>query len=274
MKPVSTLLQQTASLVPRSEAEFLLLSVLRTQRHRLYDPEFKVSSRVAHRFLRLCRAAKTGKPPQYLVRSAPFLDMDLYVDQRVVIPRPETEELVLRAGARCSTARLILDYGTGSGCIAIALARRFSAARIIAVDSSAAALQVARRNTRRYQLEQRISFVKSESLLAPALSWLRGRLDILIANPPYIPSARLDRLEPRVRLFEPRTGLDGGPNGATIVSMLLRYGPDFLQPGGLLALEIDHLHRPLVHRLIPAASVETDLAGRIRYVFFQRPAGS
>ncbi|MEO0073634.1 MAG: peptide chain release factor N(5)-glutamine methyltransferase, partial [candidate division WOR-3 bacterium] len=225
-------------------------------------------------FLQLCHKAKSGLPPQYLIHSAPFLDIDLYVDRRVVIPRPETEELVLRAAARCTAARLVMDYGTGSGCIAISLARRFPAARVIAVDCSAPALQVARRNAQKYRLCHRISFVKAKLLIAPVLSRLRGRLDLLVANPPYVPTTRLNRLQTKTCLFEPRVGLDGGHNGATIVSMLLRYGPEFLRPGGLLALEIDHLHGPLVRQLLPMAEIENDLAGHIRYVFFRRPMTS
>lgn len=271
MTPTSALLRQADSLIPRPEAEFLILSLLGKKRHQIYDPGFKIPTHLARRFLQLCRQAKTGIPPQYLVRSAPFLDIDLYVDRRVVIPRPETEELVLRTLTRCPAASLIVDYGTGSGCIAIALVRRLPAARVVAVDSSSAALQVARRNIRNHRLSRRISLVRASSLLAPALSALRGRLDLLIANPPYIPSRRLARLESRVRSFEPLTGLDGGPDGATIVRMLLQQGPGFLRPGGLLALEIDHRHGWLVRSLLPGAITETDLSGRIRYAFFEKP---
>jgi len=261
------LVRQTRGLLPRAEAEFLLQSLLRVQRHALYCPELRVGARAAARFLRLCRRAGAGEPPQYLVRSAPFLDLDIHVDRRVVIPRPETEELVLRATRRLSSPGLIVDYGTGSGCIAVALARRFPAARVVAVDRSTPALAVAHRNVLRYRLGRRIRLCRASALGEPATARLRGRVDLLISNPPYLPSSRISRLSPRVRRFEPRAGLDGGPNGASIVTMLLRHGPGLLRPGGLMALEIDHTHGALVRRLASTAFVERDFAGRVRYAF-------
>jgi release factor glutamine methyltransferase len=268
----AALLRQSRPLCSRQDAEFLLAALLRSPRHRLFDPQARVPGPLARRFLRLCRRAGTGEPPQYLARSAPFLCLDLYVDRRVVVPRPETEELVLRAARRSPIAGrqspLLLDYGTGSGCVAIALARRFPRARVLAADSSAPALAVARRNVLKYRLGRRIRLCRASSLRDPVLVRLRGRLDLLVSNPPYVPSARFSRLSRRVRCYEPRSGLDGGPNGASIVEMLLRAGPELLRPGGLLALEIDHTHGPLARR--SGAAVERDPAGRIRYAFLTR----
>jgi release factor glutamine methyltransferase len=196
----------------------------------------------------------------------------------VLIPRPETEELVVRSIARVRSNRelqavsrrlSVVDYGTGAGCIAIALARAFRQAAILAADASAAALAVARQNIDRLGVGDKVRVAQAKSLEDGVLSRLRGRLDLLISNPPYVPTPRLARLHPTVKR-EPRLALDGGPKGANIVAMLLTHGPDLLRPGGLLAIETDATHEALVRRLAPDADIERDLAGRIRYAFLTR----
>ncbi|MEO0079303.1 MAG: peptide chain release factor N(5)-glutamine methyltransferase [candidate division WOR-3 bacterium] len=266
------LLKSVGKQISQAEAEFLLTALLRLPRHELYLTERPVPTRILRRFQQLVARARKGEPVQFLVHSAPFLDLDLYVDRRCLIPRPETEELVLRAADRLKNPSLIIDYGTGSGCIAIALARIFPQTRLFAVDASRPALAVCRRNVRRYRLSSRIRLLHSQDLSHPALCRLKGRVDLIISNPPYIPSKRIGRLEPGVRKHEPRLALDGGPKGARIVKMLLEQAPLFLRPGGLLALEIDHTQGRLVRALVPDVVIERDLAGRIRYAFLKRGA--
>ena len=164
---------------------------------------------------------------------------------------------------------LAVDYGTGSGCIAIALARALPEAGVLAVDASKAALAVAERNVARYGLARRIRLARARGIEDRVLSRLRGRLDLLISNPPYVPTPRLARLDRAVRR-EPRLALDGGPKGANIVAMLLTRGPGLLKPGGLLAVEIDATHEAVVRRLAPDADIERDLSGRVRYAFLQK----
>jgi len=164
---------------------------------------------------------------------------------------------------------MVLDYGTGSGCIAIALARALPEAEVIAADSSKAALSVALKNVTRLGLAGRIRLARASSFAAPVLARLHGQCGLLISNPPYVPTSRLARLDRNVR-HEPRPALDGGPKGANIVAMLLTRGPDLLLPGGLLALEIDSTHAAFVRRLAPTAEVERDLSGRTRYAFLTR----
>jgi release factor glutamine methyltransferase len=271
------LLSRAADSIPRSDAEYLLMHLLGARRHNLYSGS-TVSSRTADRFRRLVARAKAGEPVQYLTRSAPFLDFDVHVDRRVLIPRPETEELVARtlARLRSNAGRLrtegkmrTVDYGTGSGCIAIALARAFPEARVLAVDASKAALAVAARNVARNGLAGRVRLARARALDDPVVARLRGRLDLLISNPPYVPTSRLARLDRTVRR-EPKLALDGGPKGANIVAMLLARGPGLLKPGGLLAIEIDSTHEAVVRKLAPVAEIERDLAGRIRYAFLTR----
>lgn len=271
------LLRKAVGSIPRPDAEYLLMHLLGTRRHELYS-ELPVPSRTADRFRRLVARAEAGEPVQYLTRSAPFLDFDVHVDRRVLIPRPETEELVVRALLRIrsgcklrvpSHKLFAVDYGTGSGCIAIALARALPDARVLAVDASRTALAVAAQNVAGCELASRVQLARARSLEERVLSRLRGRLDLLISNPPYVPTPRLARLSRAVRR-EPRLALDGGPKGANIVAMLLTLGPDLLRPGGLLAVEIDATHEAVVRRLAPVAEIERDLAGRIRYAFMTR----
>jgi release factor glutamine methyltransferase len=253
------------------------MHLLGARRHELYS-ELPVPTRTADRFRRLVARAKAGEPVQYLTRSAPFLDFDVHVDRRVLIPRPETEELVARAlfriqsGCRLQAPKrklLAVDYGTGSGCIAIALARALPDAMVLAVDASRAALAVAAQNVARNGLASRVRLVQARSIEDRVLSRLHGRLDLLISNPPYVPTPRLARLSHAVRR-EPRLALDGGSKGANIVAMLLTSGPELLRPGGLLAVEIDATHGAVVRRLAPDAEIEHDLAGKIRYAFVTR----
>lgn len=269
----AALLRSTGKQISRADAEFVLMHLLDVPRHELFLGA-SVPPPTVRRFRRIVAAAAHGTPVQYLVRSAPFLDLDLYVDRRVLIPRPETEELVTRALGRLTAGPLprFLDFGTGSGCIAIALARLVPNARIIAVDASRAALNVARLNARRCRVAGRIRFIQARSLADPQLRRLAGRLDLIIANPPYVPSARVARLPASVRDHEPKLALDGGPKGISIVAMLLEQGPPMLRPGGVLALEIDWSQGRTVRRLAPGAKVERDLFDRTRYAFIETRA--
>ncbi|MBM3330241.1 peptide chain release factor N(5)-glutamine methyltransferase [candidate division WOR-3 bacterium] len=271
------LLKEASGAIPRSDAEYLLMHLLQVPRHELYLRR-PVTAREAARFRRLVSLARSGEPVQYLTHSAPFLDFQVQVDHRVLIPRPETEELVARtlsklkseARSRKPKARtMAVDFGTGSGCIAIALARALPQASILAVDASVAALAVARRNVVRHSLGDKVRLAQARNMDDRILSRLRGRLDLLISNPPYIPTRRLARLQPSVRR-EPRLALDGGPKGANIVAMLVAHGPTLLKPGGLLAVEVDATHESAVRKLAPHTEVERDLAGRVRYAFLRR----
>ena len=243
------------------------MHLLGLRRHELYAGSVRVPDPVADRFHSLIARVAAGEPPQYVVNSAPFFDFDLYVDGRVLIPRPETEQLVARALERKPAPRVVVDFGTGSGCIAIAVARLCPQARVLAVDVSTAALAVAGRNTAAFGLRDRVRLESAAALADPVFAAYEHRVDLLISNPPYVPSGRIPGLEPRVRDHEPMLGLDGGPNGVSILAMLLQRGPALLGAGGLMALEIDESHGPEVRRRLPGIEVEQDLSGRIRFAF-------
>jgi release factor glutamine methyltransferase len=258
---------RSSTAVDRSDSEFILMHLLGLKRHELHTASTKVPDPVAARFRSLTTRIASGEPPQYLVNSAPFLDFDLYVDERVLVPRPETEQLVARALERQPAPRVVIDYGTGSGCIAIAIARLCPQARVLAVDVSTAALAVAGRNTAAFGLRDRVRLESAATLADPVFAGYEHRVDLLISNPPYIPTARIPGLEPRVRDHEPMLALDGGPNGVSILAMLLQRGPTLLRSGGLMALEIDASQAPGLRRSLPGIEVEPDLSGRPRFAF-------
>ena len=264
--PAAQLVRAAARTIPLEDAEFLMMEILGVKRHEVYLRR-SLSQADEARFRMLEAEARRGGPVQYLVNSAPFLDFTLHVDHRVLIPRPETEELVTRAASKATDPELIIDYGTGSGCIAIALAKEFDSARIIAVDVSPSALAVARVNIERFGFADRIDLHLASSLADPPFAGLESKVGLLISNPPYVPTGQLARLDSKVRDHEPEVSLDGGPQGINILRMLLAQGPRLIARGGLLASEIDATQAKLLKALVPDALIENDFAGKPRYVF-------
>lgn len=201
---------------PLLDAELLLehVSGIPRLRRRVLDGP-PPSHDIVHRFLELVRQRAQRIPLQHLVGFAHFLDLQLRVSPDVLIPRPETEQLVLLAarGIPTDTPLRILDIGTGSGCIAIALARLFRRARITAVDISPAALSIARENARSTGVEPSIHFLQLDAFAPNASLAGRGPFDLVVTNPPYIPAADLAHLQPEVRDHDPVLALDGGPDG-------------------------------------------------------------
>jgi len=225
------------------------------------------------------RRRAMGWPQAYAVGRANFRGIWLAVDRRVLIPRPETEGLVdvvlawMRQRPAGRPRAVVADVGTGSGAVAIALALESDAERIVAIDRSPGALEVARDNAARHGVAGRVE-LRQGDLVAP----LGGeRVDVLVSNPPYVATADWERLEPGVRDFEPREALDGGPDGLAPTRELVRAAMGTLKPGGLLALEVD---APRADRgaalaaqagLAECAMLE-DLFGRPRYLRARRPA--
>jgi release factor glutamine methyltransferase len=182
----------------------------------------------------------SGRPTAYLVGHREFFGLDLRVDERVLIPRPETERLVevVRDALRDHPGPLIVDIGTGSGAVAIALARALPRARLLATDSSAAALEVARLNAAGCGVEERVEWASGAGLGPLAGRGLEETVDALVSNPPYIPTAEIARLPEEVRDHEPLEALDGGPDGLAVLRVLVLEAPRYLRPGGVLAVEV------------------------------------
>lgn len=271
----------------RANAEFILAHVLSCGRAAAKAvPERVLDGRQAHHFWNLVKARGRRVPLAYVLGSQPFCGLDILVDPRVLVPRPETEELVglVVEAARGAPAH-ILEVGTGSGCIAVALARALPSATVYASEISDDALRLAAENARRHQVEGRIRFLR-EDLFRPGRSSVTSFrdgspsvagpwADILVSNPPYIPSADLRDLEPEV-LAEPHLALDGGPDGLDAVRAIVEEAPGRLKSGGLLALEIGAGQARAVRDILSGwegLEVRRDLQGVERFALARRPMG-
>ena len=213
------------------------------------------------------------EPLAYVLGAREFHGLDFRVTPAVMVPRPETETLVEEAlaWARERPAPVtVADVGTGSGCIVVSLAVRLPGVQFLATDVSPAALAVAEENARSHGVAKRVQLL-SGHLLQP----LPGPVDLIVANLPYIPSGRLDTLQPEVRDHEPREALDGGRDGTDLLRPLLRQAEAYLQPGGAVMLEIDDEQGATMaeqaRSVFPAAAVrvQRDLAGLDRVLVVQ-----
>jgi release factor glutamine methyltransferase len=292
-------------------AELLLLHVANRERTWLYaHPEEILPVETTEKYFALLQRRAKGEPTQHLTGKQEFWGLEFEVNPNVLIPRPETEHLVevaldrlavheLQAGR--SAAKVIgegltiVDVGTGSGCIAIALAKELPAATIYATDISPAALEVAQSNAKRLGFSNRIHFVKSNLLDAfhlgaqhaephlgkvTAISPLATHhspllSDLIISNPPYIGRQEAESLAIEVREHEPATALYGGEEGYELYGRLIPQAAQFLKPNGLLILELGHNSVPAVEPLLDAANwnriaVTNDLAGIPRVLSAQR----
>ncbi len=210
------------------------------------------------------------EPVQYIEGRANFMGVDFEVDPRVLIPRPETEELVERVGEwlEDSPPGRLVDLGTGTGVIALSLARLFPEAEVVATDVSADALAVARSNAGAQGLAERVDFVESDWFSA-----LEGMFDLVVGNPPYLTGAELKEAEPEVREHEPAGALvSGGAAGESALVAILEGAFQVLNPGGLLALETGIAQRGILEARAKEIGYaeflqEPDLSGRDRFFF-------
>ncbi len=261
---------------PRVDAEVLLAHALRTDRVGLYtrlnEPllpgQMEAFRGLLHRRVR-------REPLQYITGVREFWSLEFKVDLRVLIPRPETEvvvETALRLLSQAASRKppaAILDVGTGSGCIAIALAKELPQAEIWATDISADALAVAGENAWHHGVAERIRFRQGD-LFAPIVG--EDGFALIVANPPYIARPELTALQPEVQDWEPSAALDGGPDGLDFYHRLLREGPTYLCPGGGLVMEIGHgqgtavMHLAQEQRDLSDCHCVSDYAGRERVI--------
>ena len=217
-------------------------------------------------------------PLQHLVGRCPWRDFELEVSPAVLIPRQETEllvELAMGCFEASDAPQRWADLGTGSGCLAVALARHWPSSCGWAVDCSREALAVARRNAAALGLLQCAAVQWCEGLWWQPLQPLAGQLDLVVSNPPYIPSAVVDGLEPVVRDHEPRLALDGGSDGLDALRLIIEAAPQMLAPGGWLVLEHHHDQAAAVDQLLCAAGLqerrqERDLEGQMRFAVARR----
>lgn len=218
----------------------------------------------------------SNAPLQYLVGCCPWRDLNLEVGPGVLIPRQETELMVELAQALlgAQAPRLWADLGTGSGCLALAMARTWPASQGWAVDCSAEALALARRNRAAYGLEQQVELLEGSWWDPLKSCW--GRLDLVLANPPYIPTAVWQNLEPGVRDHEPAVALQSGSDGLDALRAISAGACEALAPGGWLLLEHHHDQSAAVLRLLAGAGLDNcqahaDLEGVKRFAAGRRP---
>lgn len=248
---------------PRLDAEVLLAFALQKERVWLYTHyEDAVAEPPRGAFRELVRRRAEGAPVAYLVGRKEFFSLAFEVNEAVLIPRPDTETLVVEWLSRFKGTEgpLAVDVGTGSGAIALACARRHPTSRWLAVDVSPEALAVARRNAAKHELADRVEFVEGD-LLEPLAT--RGPFDAIVSNPPYIPTADIANLEPGVRDYEPHRALDGGPDGLRVAARLIDQAVPLLKPDGWLLLEIGTAQEGPVRALL-ATHPELELAATIK----------
>ncbi len=261
---------------PRLDAEILLahsLGLKRIDLYLRYDQPLGADELAAFKQVVKRRAAR--EPVALIVGRREFWGLGLAVDPQVLTPRPETEHVVetalthLRSDA-ASPHPLVLDLGTGSGCIAVALAHSFPAARVMASDISRPALAAAGRNIEHHRLTDRVVLVAGSGLAMFAGS--RPLFDLIVSNPPYIPSADIVSLPPEVKDYEPHVALDGGGDGLKAYRHIIPEPAARLRPGGVLILEIGWNQRQAVTRLVEATGCyrscvcTADYAGHDRVV--------
>lgn len=248
---------------PRLDAEVLLAKVLTWERVKLYTHfEEIVGEQPRGEFRDLVRRRAEGMPVAYLVGRKEFYSLSLAVSPAVLIPRPDSEFVVVEFLNLTKTleAPRAVDVGTGSGCLALACVHQHKTARFVAIDLSPEALAVAESNAKKLGLADRIEF-RQGSRLGPVAD--EGPFDVILSNPPYIPSDVIPTLEPGVRLYEPHTALDGGADGLRVVAPLIAEAVRLLKPGGHLILEIGSDQEKAVRNLI-AAEPELTLAPTVR----------
>jgi release factor glutamine methyltransferase len=261
---------------PRLNAELLLMFVLGQERAYLYaHPERELIAEEQDRYDEVIRERARGCPTQYITGHQEFWGLDLLVSPAVLIPRPETEHLVetvlelVKQGEPEQKLRLI-DVGTGSGCIALALAGELPQAEIHACDLSDEALEMARANAARLGLENRIAFRKSDLLSAYA----GETFDFVVSNPPYVGESEADKVQRQVREFEPKVAVFSGQEGMDIYRRLIPEGKKVLKPGGWFAAEIAFSAESKVRELLAGwdeVQVTPDLQGIPRVIAARRP---
>jgi release factor glutamine methyltransferase len=225
---------------PRLQVELLLAHLLRMPRMHLYLSFERALNTAEMDALRaLVQRRGQHEPLQYIVGSTSFCGLEIALNRHVLIPRPETELLAERAWTflqKASGLPCALEIGTGSGCLAISLAHHVPQARVDATDISGPALELARQNAETHQISSRIHFSQGDLFAAVPVG---ARFDLIVSNPPYIPTARIDTLEAEVRDYEPRGALDGGADGQDFYRRMAAEAGGWLRPEGRIMVELD-----------------------------------
>jgi release factor glutamine methyltransferase len=260
---------------PRLTAEILLAHVLGVERIDLYARfDQPLSNEELSHLKSLIRRRINREPAAYIIGRKEFMGIDLAVSPDVLIPRPETEFLVGAAldvlpDAVETPPRRVIDMGTGSGAVVIALARHRPGHRYFAFDISAAAIETARANAAAVNADNIV--FSAGDLFAP-LGEDPEKFDLIVSNPPYIPSARIPELAPEISRYEPSAALDGGPDGLAVIRRIVASAPSFLNPDGRLMMEIGHDQAGAVSRLAAETGDFSDVLFVRDYAGYERIA--
>ena len=258
---------------PRMNAEMLLMFTLNCDRAHLFaHPERELTNEEQSRYEEAITQRVRGVPAQYITGHQEFWSMDFIVTPAVLIPRPETEHVIetVLPLARTTKNPRIVDVGTGSGCIALALAKELSESEIHATDISPSALEIAKANASRHQLAGRIHFHESDLLKNLPLQYF----DLIVSNPPYVGESEEDQVQLEVRKFEPRNAVFAGLTGLEVIERLIPQAISALKSEGWLVMEISGTIAEGVKRLLTAwrhLQIINDLQGIPRVVSAQRP---
>jgi release factor glutamine methyltransferase len=276
------LLDQAGIESAEQEALWIVQHVLRLPAHHVVtDRDRLLASTELADVKRLVQRRVGREPLQYIFGTQEFCGLEFHVNPAVLIPRPETELLVEYVAQRISAEQsaTIVDVCTGSGCIAVAIARQRPRARLIATDLSSRSLDVARQNAARHSVGERMIWLEGNLLGALAGQRLEGQVDVIVSNPPYIAEADWATLQPEVRLFEPRGALVAGPQGTELHERLLQEACRYLSPGGALILEIGAGQARAIRQIVEQISgyrfhrLVYDEAGLERVVIVERAGG-
>jgi release factor glutamine methyltransferase len=256
---------------PRLQTELLIAHLLQMPRMKLYLNFERVLTTTETDTLReFIKRRATREPLQHIVGSTSFCGFEIIVNRHVLVPRPETELLAELGWQFLSTLNsqlpTCLDFCTGSGCIAIALAAKCPNGKIVATDISADALALAEENAARNNVAERIEFLHSDGFVALPKD---ERFDLIISNPPYISSAEIATLEPEVRNFDPCLALDGGADGLDFYHLIALQGGNFLKPGGKIMVEFGDGQAELIRKIFETkkwivGAVKEDYSHRAR----------
>lgn len=251
---------------PEINADTLLAYVLSCDRTKLYtNPDKIVKDNAINKYKELINKRKRHIPLQYITRHAEFMSLDFVVDERALIPRPETEILVETVLSKAQSkifsnkTIIIMDIGTGSGNIAVSLTMNLKNAETYASDISKEALTVARTNAQRHEIVDRIHLLQGDIFGAFDSQLEKGCVDFIVSNPPYVSESEWNKLEPEIREHEPREALVGGKDGLCFYKQIINEATDWLKPKGYLVLEVEETQATTIVKFM-------EMEGRYMYI--------
>ena len=265
---------------PRLSAELLLCHAVGLTRIELYTQfDRQVAKRQLDQLHDLVKRAGLHEPVAYLTGRTEFYSLELNITDNCLIPRPETELLVQRAIEFLRTrasVQFVCDLCTGSGCIAVAIAKNHPDSRVIATDISAGALEVAAQNVQKHHLKERVRLLQGD-LFEPLVRQLDvDQFDLIVCNPPYVSAAEYERLDNNVKDYEPKSALYAGTDGLDVYRRIMEKADQFLKPGAALMLEIGYAQGPAVRELLEESrafaqiKIEKDLHDNDRIVIAKK----